>query len=99
MLWQGLWTTSWTFLAAWALAGSLGLAVGGLMALSKAVRETLMPVIEVLRPIPSTAIIPLAIVLIGLTEKMNISVATYAATWPVSTLAEPRPSVLLCEPV
>ncbi len=80
---QGVWNTGRSFMLAWLVAGGIGLSVGIAIAVSETVRQLLTPVVEALRPIPSAAIIPLAIVLIGLNDQMKISVAAYAATWPV----------------
>ncbi|GAA3115208.1 ABC transporter permease [Planomonospora alba] len=40
-------------------------------------------VVEFLRPIPSVALIPLAILLFGSETEMKISLIFYAATWPI----------------
>ncbi|GAA2844158.1 hypothetical protein GCM10020220_036740 [Nonomuraea rubra] len=41
------------------------------------------PLLEFMRPIPSVAIIPLAILLIPVDELMKISVIVYASVWPI----------------
>jgi NitT/TauT family transport system permease protein len=40
-------------------------------------------VVEFLRPIPSVALIPLAILLFGSETEMKVSLIFYAATWPI----------------
>ncbi|MFJ2031355.1 ABC transporter permease [Streptosporangium sp. NPDC087985] len=40
-------------------------------------------VVEFLRPIPSVALIPLAILLFGVETEMKVSLIFYAATWPI----------------
>jgi ABC-type nitrate/sulfonate/bicarbonate transport system permease component len=54
----------------------------------KPVYDALKIVVEFLRPVPSVAMIPLAILFFGLGAEMRIVVITYAAFWPllVSTL-------------
>jgi NitT/TauT family transport system permease protein len=47
------------------------------------VRAATRVVVEFLRPIPSVALIPLAIVLIGSGPETKISLAVYAAIWPI----------------
>ncbi|GAA3666248.1 ABC transporter permease [Nonomuraea antimicrobica] len=76
-----------TTLANWALglllaivvAVPLGVLLGALTPLEHAIR----PVLEFLRPIPSVAIIPLAILLIPVDELMKVSVIVYASIWPI----------------
>jgi NitT/TauT family transport system permease protein len=47
------------------------------------VYDALKMVVEFLRPIPSVAMIPLAILFLGLGTAMRVSVITYAAFWPL----------------
>lgn len=48
--------------------------------------------IELLRPIPSVALIPLAILLLGRGQDMRVALVAYACTWPilVNTIAGAR---------
>ncbi|ACU39242.1 binding-protein-dependent transport systems inner membrane component [Actinosynnema mirum DSM 43827] len=64
---------------------SVGIAVpAGLVLGSVApVRHATRAVVEFLRPIPSVALIPLAIVVLGLGPEMKIALAVYAAVWPI----------------
>ncbi|GIH73470.1 ABC transporter permease [Sphaerimonospora thailandensis] len=74
-------------LTAWALgllltvavAVPAGLTLGALPAAERAVR----PLIEFLRPIPSVAIIPLAILLFSDNLHLKLAVIVYASSWPV----------------
>jgi NitT/TauT family transport system permease protein len=75
--------TTKAFVSGWAIAVALGLLIGALMANSRVVRDTLTPLVELLRPIPSVAVIPLAIVFFGLGDRMKITVIVYASIWPV----------------
>ena len=45
--------------------------------------DSLKIIVEFLRPVPSVAMIPLAILFFGLGATMRISVITYAAFWPM----------------
>jgi ABC-type nitrate/sulfonate/bicarbonate transport system permease component len=56
-----------------------GVALGRLRFLARA----LMPTIEFLRPMPSVALIPIAVLFLGIGEEMQRLVAMYAAVWPV----------------
>lgn len=70
------------------VGSSLGLALG----LSPRAERAATAAIEVLRPIPSVALLPLAILLLGRGLDMKVALAAYAATWPilVNTLAGVR---------
>ena len=76
-----------TTLASWAqgfaIAAVLGIALGVAMGLFPLVRAMLGTLVELLRPMPSVAIIPIAIVLFGLGDPMKRFVVAYAALWPV----------------
>ncbi|GLZ34579.1 nitrate ABC transporter permease [Lentzea sp. NBRC 105346] len=48
-----------------------------------AVRHATRAVIEFLRPIPSVALIPLALVMLGFGPETKITLAVYAALWPI----------------
>jgi NitT/TauT family transport system permease protein len=72
---------------AWAIALGIATAVaipaGLLLGSIHAVRVATRTVVEFLRPIPSVALIPLAIVLVGSGPETKISLAVYAAVWPI----------------
>src|SRR5215210_5587636 len=74
-------------LGAWAqgyaIAAVLGVALGLAMGLVPVLRAMLSTTVELLRPMPSVAIIPIAIVLFGLGDPMKRFVVAYAALWPV----------------
>ncbi|SDJ65822.1 ABC transporter permease [Nonomuraea jiangxiensis] len=73
--------TNWALglLIAIVIAVPLGVLLGALAPVERAIR----PVLEFLRPIPSVAIIPLAILLIPVDELMKVSVIGYASVWPI----------------
>ncbi|SDQ97245.1 ABC transporter permease [Thermostaphylospora chromogena] len=66
-------------LLATVVAVVLGVLLGTLPFLNRACRV----VVEFLRPIPSVALIPLAILLFGSGTEMKVSLIFYAATWPI----------------
>jgi NitT/TauT family transport system permease protein len=66
-----------------ALAVVLGTALGLLMGLLRPIGVTLSTTVELLRPMPSVAIIPIAILTFGLEDPMKRFVTMYAATWPI----------------
>jgi NitT/TauT family transport system permease protein len=61
----------------------LGVGVGLLLGSVPALRLITMPVIEFLRPLPSVALIPLAIALLGTQAQTKIVLGVFAATWPI----------------
>jgi ABC-type nitrate/sulfonate/bicarbonate transport system permease component len=65
------------------LASVLAILVGILMGTYKPVYDALKIIVEFLRPVPSVAMIPLAILFFGLGATMRISVISYAAFWPL----------------
>jgi ABC-type nitrate/sulfonate/bicarbonate transport system permease component len=66
----------------WLLASLLGVLLGSLIGISKAARAYLEPMLEYLRPMPASAIIPVVIPILGLTETMVLAVTGFAALWP-----------------
>jgi len=66
-------------LAAAAIGIPLGIAVG----LSRWVDSTTQRAVELLRPIPAVALVPMAIVLFGIELSMQIFLITVACVWPV----------------
>lgn len=77
-----------TFAEGLCLATILAVVVGVLMGAVPVVYDALRIIVEFMRPIPSVAMIPLAILFLGLGAPMRVAVITYAAFWPllVSTL-------------
>lgn len=75
-----------------ALAILLGIAVGLIVGLSNLAENALAPSLEVLRPVPPVALIPLALLLLGFGLSMEASVVAFACVWPifVSTIAAVR---------
>jgi NitT/TauT family transport system permease protein len=77
-----------TFAEGLVLATICAVFVGVLMGAIPAVYDALRIIVEFMRPIPSVAMIPLAILFLGLGVPMRLAVVTYAAFWPllISTL-------------
>lgn len=72
---------------AWAIALGISIAIavplGLLLGSVPGVRVATRAIIEFLRPIPSVALIPLAIVLVGSGPETKITLAVYASVWPI----------------
>lgn len=67
----------------WLVASIVGIALGALIGSSRGMRAYLAPSLELLRPLPASAIIPVAIALFGLTEGMALFVIAFGAIWPM----------------
>lgn len=67
----------------WILASLLGIAIGSLIGVSATLRAWLQPMLELIRPLPASAIMPVAIALFGLSPAMVLFVIAFGALWPV----------------
>jgi sulfonate transport system permease protein len=74
--------TLWHMALGWFLASLVGIMVGALVGSSQAMRTYVAPTLEFLRPLPVSAIIPVAIALFGLTQSMALFVIAFGAIWP-----------------
>ncbi|MFT4001517.1 MAG: ABC transporter permease [Rhizobium sp.] len=67
----------------WLVASLVGIVLGAAIGISASLRDFLGPTLEFLRPLPASAIIPVAIALLGLSDGMVLSVIVFGALWPV----------------
>ena len=74
-------------LQAWAmgvgLAILIGIPLGIWLGRSRAAEHATRPIVEFIRPIPSVALIPLAVIWFGLGVGMKIFIIAFACTWPI----------------
>jgi sulfonate transport system permease protein len=75
--------TTWRMVEGWLLASLLGVALGALIGVSVRARSYLQPTLEFVRPLPASALLPLAISIFGLSPNMVLSVVAFGAMWPV----------------
>ncbi|MGW3790184.1 ABC transporter permease [Micromonospora arida] len=61
----------------------LGIAAGTVIGLTRWLRELLEPLLEFLRAIPPPVLIPVAMLLLGITDTMKIVVIVSGAIWPI----------------
>ena len=77
----------WNTLQGWALglgiATLISIPLGILLGASRLLYRALRGVIEFLRPIPSVALIPLAVLVYGTGLESKVFLAAFAATWPL----------------
>jgi len=65
------------------LAALLAVLAGVILGYFRFLHSLLATMIELLRPMPSVAIIPVAILLLGIGDGMIVSVTVYASLWPI----------------
>jgi ABC-type nitrate/sulfonate/bicarbonate transport system permease component len=81
------WAAVGNTLQGWAIGLGLAVAIavpaGIVIGSSRLLYRSLRAVIEFLRPIPSVALIPLAVLIYGSGLESKVFLATFAATWPL----------------
>ena len=71
------------FCAGYLLSAALAVTLGIVLGYIDFLHGLLETVIELLRPMPSVAIIPVAILLLGIGDSMIVAVTVYATLWPI----------------
>ena len=71
-----------------AIGGLGGLAVGIALGFSETLRRASFLTIELLRPIPSVALLPLSLLIFGFGYGMEIAVVAFATFWPALILTQ-----------
>jgi sulfonate transport system permease protein len=82
-IWYPLGSTIQRMSFGWLAASICGVLLGAVIGSSPRLRMYLEPTLEFLRPLPASAIIPAAILLLGLGQSMAISVIAFGSIWPV----------------
>ena len=67
----------------WLLASLLGIAIGALIGISPLARAYLTTTVELFRPLPASAMVPVAIAFLGLTDIMVLAVIAFGGVWPM----------------
>jgi len=70
-------------LEGWLLASVFGVVLGAAIGVSPSVRAWVQPTLEFIRPLPASALVPLAISIFGLNPGMVLFVVAFGAMWPV----------------
>jgi ABC-type nitrate/sulfonate/bicarbonate transport system permease component len=65
------------------IAVVVGVVLGFLLGLSRILRYTFQPVVAFLRAIPPVALLPLALVMLGVGDSMKIAVIAFVCLWPI----------------
>jgi len=81
------WSAVWNTMQGWALglgiAVALAIPIGILVGSSSLLHRSVRTVIEFLRPIPSVALIPLAVLVYGTGLESKVFLAAFASFWPL----------------
>jgi len=65
------------------LAAGVGIVLGIILGLLPRVHSVISPIMEFLRAIPGVMLLPLMLLLVGISATLKISVIAYAASWPI----------------
>ncbi len=87
-LWTALAQTLGGAASGWVLASLLGMLMGVALGLSRRFSDLMRMTIGTMRPIPSVALIPLALLIYGYGFKMEGSVVAFSSFWPVLIITE-----------
>jgi ABC-type nitrate/sulfonate/bicarbonate transport system permease component len=71
------------FLEGYLLAAATAVSLGIVLGYFRSLHSWLEMLIEFLRPMPSVAIIPVAILILGIGDSMIVAVTVYASMWPI----------------
>lgn len=77
------WQTLEAALLGFAIATAIGVSLGVVLGLFPRIESAVGPSIDALRPIPSVALIPLALLLFGFGLRLEASVVAFACVWPI----------------
>jgi ABC-type nitrate/sulfonate/bicarbonate transport system permease component len=69
-----------------AIGGAIGLTLGVLFGALRALDRLMEVTIELVRPIPSVALVPIGLVALGFGYRLEIAIVAFACTWPVLLL-------------
>ena len=65
------------------IAAFAGVLVGALLGIFRGLERTTALTVDALRPVPSVALIPLALLIFGFSRNMSAAVTAFACFWPV----------------
>jgi ABC-type nitrate/sulfonate/bicarbonate transport system permease component len=71
------------FFEGYLLSAAIGVALGIVLGYFRLIHALVESLIELLRPMPSVAIIPVAILALGIGDSMILAVTIYATVWPI----------------
>jgi ABC-type nitrate/sulfonate/bicarbonate transport system permease component len=83
LVWEDVVPSLARMLGGWLIVVVLGIGLGIVAGRSRAISETIDPVVEFLRSTPAPALIPVFIILFGTDTTMRVSLIAFGALWPV----------------
>jgi ABC-type nitrate/sulfonate/bicarbonate transport system permease component len=87
-LWQATAFTLGSAALGLLIGAGLGVLLGMVLGLSPRVARMSFLSVEVLRPVPSVALIPLSLLVFGFGVRMEVAVVAFATFWPMLVLAQ-----------
>ncbi len=82
-LWTTAGATAQRMLSGWTVAVVVAMLLGAAIGNSQVAHQFLSPTLEFFRPLPASAVIPVAVLFFGLTAKMLTFVVAFGSIWPV----------------
>jgi sulfonate transport system permease protein len=71
------------FLVALVIAFLVGISVGTVLGLNTPLRQAVQPLLDFFRALPKPALLPIAIVALGVGDSMKIFIIAFGAVWPI----------------
>ncbi|WP_245331847.1 ABC transporter permease subunit [Bradyrhizobium sp. NAS80.1] len=68
-------------------SSAIGLALGITLGMFQIIDRLMEVTIETIRPIPSIALLPIALIALGFGYRMEIAIVTFACVWPILILS------------
>jgi sulfonate transport system permease protein len=82
-LWSTIGDTARRLVAGWIAAVLVAMLLGTAIGNSRVAHEVLGPTLEFFRPLPASAVIPVAMLFFGLTTSMSTFVIAFGSIWPI----------------
>lgn len=70
-------------LTGWAVAVVIGISVGAILGFSKGARDYMLASVDLLRPIPAVALVPVGMLLFGFSMQTELLVIIIPSVWPI----------------
>lgn len=82
-LWTTIAATARRMFSGWAAAIAVAMALGIAVGNSETAHQYLSPMLEFFRPLPASAVIPVAVLFFGLSATMSTFVIAFGSLWPI----------------
>jgi sulfonate transport system permease protein len=82
-LWTTIAATGQRMFTGWAAAIAVAMALGIAVGNSETAHQYLSPMLEFFRPLPASAVIPVAVLFFGLSSAMSTFVIAFGSLWPI----------------